>query len=715
MTTMTTTHDSRTTTAASPTTCPASSSASDGRWAAAACSGSSAVSARSPWSGCGDDDATTEHRHARLRPPLRADGRPGRCPAGAHRPAADGRRLSVEVADGEIPEETAGPYPGDGSNGPNVLSEAASCAATSPPASASASGVAEGVPMTVKLRVYDLNGDDVTPLAGAAVYLWHCDREGRYSMYSEGVTDENYLRGVQEADADGAEFTTIFPACYAGRWPHMHFEVYESLDNATSAANKLRTSQLAIPEDVCEQVYGDVDGYEESVDNLAQRLPRHRRGVQRRLLAPAGRGHRVGRRGLHRLAQRPGLNRSIACLRPAWRRPAAGRRPSGARRRSGTLRVLRARAVLHGPVRLLRLQHLHRRARPSSAPEPRGRRTPPPRSPRSGWLVGCSGTGTCRSRRSSSAAVPLPCSARPTWARCVDGDRRRVRAGSRAPRSRPRPTPTASTRPTWSQLREGGLNRISFGMQSAVDHVLKRPRPHPRPAPRARGRGLGPGGRLRAGEPGPDLRHAGGVASPTGRPSLEAALACEPDHVSAYSLIVEDGTALARRVRRGELPMPDEDDLADKYLLADERLQRRRARVVRGVQLGPRRRGPVPAQPRLLARRRLVGRRSRRALARRRGALVERQAPRGVRRPVAAGASPAQAREVLDAETRRVERVLLELRLRERPALEVLDDAGRARGRRVVATRAGRRRRRPAGAHRAGRLLADGVVRDLLP
>ena len=54
--------------------------------------------------------------------------------------------------------------------------------------------------------------------------------------------------------------------------------------------------------------------------------------------------------------------------------------------------------------------------------------------------------------------------------------------------------------------------------------------------------------------------------------SLDAALACEPDHVSAYSLIVEDGTALARRVRRGELPMPDEDDLADKYAVADERL-----------------------------------------------------------------------------------------------------------------------------------------------
>jgi protocatechuate 3,4-dioxygenase beta subunit len=135
----------------------------------------------------------------------------------------------------------------------------------------SASGVAEGVPTTVRLRVYDLSGDTITPMEGAAVYLWHCDREGRYSMYSDGVTEENYLRGVQEADADGRlEFTTIFPACYSGRWPHMHFEVYQSLAKATGADNKLRTSQLALPQDVCETVYGDVEGYEQSVTNLGQ-------------------------------------------------------------------------------------------------------------------------------------------------------------------------------------------------------------------------------------------------------------------------------------------------------------------------------------------------------------------------------------------------------------------------------------------------------------
>jgi len=174
-------------------------------------------------------------------------------------------------ADGEIPEETAGPYPGDGSNGVNVLSESGVVRSDLTSSFGSASGVAEGVPVTVRLKVYDLNGEDATALAGAAVYLWHCDRDGNYSMYSEAVVDENYLRGVQETDSDGrVEFTSIFPACYAGRWPHVHFEVYRSLADATSSTNKLRTSQLALPQDVCEEVYGNADGYEQSVTNLSQ-------------------------------------------------------------------------------------------------------------------------------------------------------------------------------------------------------------------------------------------------------------------------------------------------------------------------------------------------------------------------------------------------------------------------------------------------------------
>jgi protocatechuate 3,4-dioxygenase beta subunit len=180
-----------------------------------------------------------------------------------------GPESDVSVAEGEIPEETAGPYPGDGSNGPNVLTESGIVRRDITTSFGSATGTAEGVPLTLRFRVHDLSGDDVTPLPGAALYAWHCDRDGSYSMYDGDAVDANYLRGVQEADADGwLSFTTIFPGCYAGRWPHVHFEVYESVDTATSASNKQRTSQLAFPQEVCEQVYA-TDGYEESVTNLA--------------------------------------------------------------------------------------------------------------------------------------------------------------------------------------------------------------------------------------------------------------------------------------------------------------------------------------------------------------------------------------------------------------------------------------------------------------
>ncbi len=88
-------------------------------------------------------------------------------------------------------------------------------------------------------------------------------------MYSAAVSDENYLRGVQETDEDGiVTFTTIFPGCYDGRWPHIHFEVYAALDEATDADNKVATSQLAFPEDTCADVYA-TSGYEASVSNLA--------------------------------------------------------------------------------------------------------------------------------------------------------------------------------------------------------------------------------------------------------------------------------------------------------------------------------------------------------------------------------------------------------------------------------------------------------------
>jgi protocatechuate 3,4-dioxygenase beta subunit len=175
---------------------------------------------------------------------------------------------SASTSASAIPEETAGPYPGDGSNGVNALTQSGIVRSDIRASFGSSSTVADGVPATVKLTLVEAGTS--TPLSGKALYLWHCDRLGRYSLYSNGVTAENYLRGVQEADDAGTvTFTTIFPACYSGRWPHMHFEVYPSLAAATGARSKLATSQLAIPEDICETVYATT-GYEASVKNLAQ-------------------------------------------------------------------------------------------------------------------------------------------------------------------------------------------------------------------------------------------------------------------------------------------------------------------------------------------------------------------------------------------------------------------------------------------------------------
>ena len=174
------------------------------------------------------------------------------------------------VGQGEIPEETSGPYPADGSNGVDVLSESGIVRSDIRSSFGTASAVASGVPLSIELTVIDLQGGDGGPMAGAAVYLWHCDSVGRYSMYSSGVEGENYLRGVQVADAEGrVGFTSVYPGCYAGRWPHVHFEVYPSVQDAQSASGRLRTSQLALPQETSEAVYAD-QRYGDSASNLSQ-------------------------------------------------------------------------------------------------------------------------------------------------------------------------------------------------------------------------------------------------------------------------------------------------------------------------------------------------------------------------------------------------------------------------------------------------------------
>lgn len=177
-------------------------------------------------------------------------------------------RPSAASGLGEIPEETAGPSPGDGSNGPDVLSDNGVIRRDIRSSFGSMSGTAEGVPLTVELSLIDL-ATGGAPLAGAAVYLWQADREGRYSLYSDGVTDQNYLRGVQIAGADGVvRFTSIFPACYPGRWPHLHFEIYPDRASITDTSTLLSTSQLALPETTCAQVYA-TSGYEGSIATLS--------------------------------------------------------------------------------------------------------------------------------------------------------------------------------------------------------------------------------------------------------------------------------------------------------------------------------------------------------------------------------------------------------------------------------------------------------------
>ncbi|OWP23722.1 3,4-dioxygenase subunit beta [Microbacterium sp. AISO3] len=169
---------------------------------------------------------------------------------------------------GEIPDETAGPYPGDGSNGPDIL-ERSGIVRSDIRSSLEGGTTADGVPMTLRLTILDTARGDV-PFAGAAVYVWHCDAAGGYSMYSNGVENETYLRGVQVADASGVvTFTSVIPACYTGRWPHIHFEVYPDTSAMTDAVNAVATSQVALPEDICTAVYA-LPAYSGSARNLEQ-------------------------------------------------------------------------------------------------------------------------------------------------------------------------------------------------------------------------------------------------------------------------------------------------------------------------------------------------------------------------------------------------------------------------------------------------------------
>ena len=265
-------------------------------------------------------------------------------------------------------------------------------------------------------------------------------------------------------------------------------------------------------------------------------------------------------------------------------------------------------------------------------------------------------------------------------------------------------------------LADAGFTRVSFGMQSAVPHVLRvldrthDPARVPQVVAWAREAGLAVSLDLIYSTPGESLADW--------RTSLDAVLALEPDHVSAYALIVEDGTALARRIRSGEVPQPDDDLQADMYDLADETLA---AAGYDWYEVSNWSRS--------------TGQRSRHNLAYWTGEDWWGIGPGAhshvggvrwwnVKHPAAyaqrlvAGRSPAAGRETLDDATRAVERVLLETRLADGLPVDRLVGAGRRAVAGLIADGLVEPRAAFAGRvvlTRPGRLLADAVVRRLLP
>lgn len=169
-----------------------------------------------------------------------------------------------------LPWETAGPYPADGSNRRegqvvNALREQGVIRQDLRPSFGTLTPVADGVQLDLELTLIDASG--CTPLPGHAIYIWHCDTTGLYSLYD--TPEANYLRGVGVSDAEGkVKFTTIFPGCYDGRWPHIHFEVFETVEKAVSGEASLLTAQIALPEAESAAVYAADSRYSNGTANL---------------------------------------------------------------------------------------------------------------------------------------------------------------------------------------------------------------------------------------------------------------------------------------------------------------------------------------------------------------------------------------------------------------------------------------------------------------
>jgi oxygen-independent coproporphyrinogen-3 oxidase len=273
--------------------------------------------------------------------------------------------------------------------------------------------------------------------------------------------------------------------------------------------------------------------------------------------------------------------------------------------------------------------------------------------------------------------------------------------------------PDSVTPVSLAELRDGGFTRISFGVQSAVPHVLATldrthdPARVPDAVRWAREAGFD--------QVSVDLIYGTpGESADDWAASLDHALGLEPDHVSAYALIVEQGTALARRIARGEIAAPDDDAMADKYLMADD--------VLTSAGLGWYELSNWARDDAARCRHNLlywhsadwwgIGPGAHSHIGGVRWWNVKHPAAYAQR--LAAGESPMHDHEVLDASTSVLERVMLEARLREGLPLGILE-AGRS----AVPSLTERGLVEVTGDHlvltRDGRLLADAVVRDLTP
>ncbi|MGP0223134.1 radical SAM family heme chaperone HemW [Paenarthrobacter sp. NCHU4564] len=276
--------------------------------------------------------------------------------------------------------------------------------------------------------------------------------------------------------------------------------------------------------------------------------------------------------------------------------------------------------------------------------------------------------------------------------------------------------PDSVTPESLQVLADAGFTRVSFGMQSAVPHVLKvldrthTPSKVPQVVQWAREAGLAVSLDLIYGTPGESMEDW--------QTSLETALSYEPDHISAYALIVEDGTKLAAQIRRGEVPGIDDDDHAAKYELADALISQA---GLEWYEVSNWARTPDQACRHNLAYWRGddwwgIGPGAHSHVGGVRWWNVKHPVAYASR--LAAGSSPAAGRETLDAGTREVERIMLEARL----ASGLLVDALGGSGRHAMAGLIADGLVDPAAAFRGslqltlkGRLLADAVVRRILP